>query len=146
MCVRGRVAAAANGRIAIPGSATSASAAGTAAALAAKSGRSSGGGPAIPSSRLPPAPAPVYGDLPDPARFADLAALDALAKEISSGKGEPLYLDHLYSLNLADLTAFARELKVPFEGAPNRLQLLAADLRRGDRGQARRWPIAATST
>jgi transcription termination factor Rho len=72
----------------------------------------------------PPAPAPVYGDLPDPARFADLAALDALAKEISSGKGEPLYLDHLYSLNLADLTAFARGLKIPFEGAPNRLQLI----------------------
>jgi transcription termination factor Rho len=86
-------------------------------------------GPGGPASHYPPQPpppalAPVYGDLPDPARFADLAALDALAKEISSGKGEPLYLDHLYSLNLADLTAFARELKVPFEGAPNRLQLI----------------------
>jgi len=66
----------------------------------------------------------VYGDLPDPARFADIAALDALAQEISSGKGEPIYLDHVYSLNLADLTAFARSLKVPFEGAPNRLQLI----------------------
>jgi transcription termination factor Rho len=84
------------------------------------------GGPAshYPPQPPPPTPAPVYGDLPDPARFADLAALDALAKEISSGKGEPLYLDHLYSLNLADLTAFARGLKIPFEGAPNRLQLI----------------------
>jgi len=84
------------------------------------------GGPAshYPPQPPPPAPAPVYGDLPDPARFADVAALDALAAEISSGKGEPICLDHVYSLNLADLTAFARELKVPFEGAPNRLQLI----------------------
>ena len=102
-----------------------------------------GGGPA---PHYPPqplaAPVPVYGDLPDPARFSDVAALDALAKELSSGKGEPLYLDHLYSLNLADLTAFVRELKIPFEGAPNRLQLIqkifaaATEAKRplGDRG------------
>jgi transcription termination factor Rho len=84
-----------------------------------------GGAPLHPQQPPPPSPAPVYGDLPDPARFADLKALDELAAEISSGKGEPLYLDHLYGLNLADLTAFARSLKVPFEGAPNRLQLLS---------------------
>jgi transcription termination factor Rho len=84
-----------------------------------------GGAPLHPQQPPPPSAAPVYGDLPDPARFADLGALDALADEISSGKGEPLYLDHLYGLNLADLTAFARSLKVPFEGAPNRLQLLS---------------------
>ncbi|HMD61043.1 MAG TPA: transcription termination factor Rho [Opitutaceae bacterium] len=66
----------------------------------------------------------MYGDLPDPSRFADIAALDALAREISSGKGEPIYLDHIYSLNLADLTAFARGLKIAFEGAPNRFQLI----------------------
>jgi transcription termination factor Rho len=83
-----------------------------------------GGQQRFPQQPPPPAPAPVYGDLPDAARFSDLAALDALAKEISSGKGEPFYLDHLYSLNLADLTAFARGMKVSFEGAPNRLQLL----------------------
>ena len=85
-----------------------------------------GSGPAshYPPQPPPPSPAPVYGDLPDPARFADLAALDALAKEISSGKGEPIYLDHVYSFNLADLTVFARGLEIPFEGAPNRLQLI----------------------
>ncbi|HEY5078480.1 MAG TPA: transcription termination factor Rho, partial [Opitutaceae bacterium] len=83
------------------------------------------GPPRYPQQPAPPSPAPVYGDLPDPARFADYAALDALADEISSGKAEPLYLDHLYTLTLADLTAFARGLKVPFEGAPNRLQLLS---------------------
>jgi transcription termination factor Rho len=89
-------------------------------------GGQGGGGnaPRYPQQPPPPSPAPVYGDLPDPARFDDLAALDALAKEIGSTKGEPLYLDHLYSLNLADLTAFARSQKVTFEGAPNRLQLL----------------------
>ena len=85
-----------------------------------------GGAPSLhPLQPPPPSAEPVYGDLPDPARFADLAALDALAKDISSGKGAALYLDHLYSLKLAELTAFARELKVPFEGAPNRLQLLS---------------------
>ena len=87
-------------------------------------GGGGGGAPRFPQQPPPPTPQQVFGDLPDPARFEDLAALDALAKEISSGPGEPLYLDHLYTLNLADLLAFARELKVPFEGAPNRLQLL----------------------
>ena len=87
-------------------------------------GGGGGGAPRYPQQPPPPTPQQVYGDLPDPARFSDLAALDALAKEISSGKGDPLYLDHLYGLNLADLIAFARGLKVPFEGAPNRLQLL----------------------
>jgi transcription termination factor Rho len=87
-------------------------------------GPGGGGAPRYPQQPPPPAPPPVYGDLPSPSRFADLAALDALADEISTGRGEPLYLDHLYSLNLADLTAFARSLKVSFEGAPNRLQLL----------------------
>jgi transcription termination factor Rho len=84
-----------------------------------------GGQQRFPQQPPPPSPAPVQGDLPDPARFADFAALDGLAKEISSGKGEPLYLDHLYSLNLADLNTFARELKVQIEGVPNRLQLLS---------------------
>jgi transcription termination factor Rho len=83
-----------------------------------------GAPPRYPQQPPPPSPPPVLGDLPDPARFSDTAALDALAKEISSGKGEPLYLDHLYSLNLADLTAFVRGLKIDFEGAPNRVQLL----------------------
>jgi transcription termination factor Rho len=87
-------------------------------------GGQGGGAPRYPQQPPPPTPAPVYGDLPSPSRFADVAALDALAKEISSSKAEPLYLDHLYSLNLADLTAFARTQKVTFEGAPNRLQLL----------------------
>jgi len=88
-------------------------------------GAGGGGAPSrFPPQPPPPAPAPIYGDLPDPARFADLASLDALAREIASAKGEPLHLDHLYSLTLADLTALARTLRVQFDGAPNRLQLL----------------------
>jgi transcription termination factor Rho len=74
-----------------------------------------------------PAPAsntPVFGDLPNPSRFADLTALDGLATELSSGKGDSLWLNEIYAKNLADLTAFARELNVKFDGAPNKRQLL----------------------
>ncbi len=63
--------------------------------------------------------------MPDPARFADLVALGSLAQEISSGTGDPVYLNELYALPLAELTAFARKFGVVFEGAPNRKQLLA---------------------
>ena len=73
----------------------------------------------------PPSPQPIYGDLPNPARFDDLEALKNLATEIASGKGEPVYLDQLYALSLADLTAFAKKYGVTFEGAPNRRTLLA---------------------
>ncbi len=93
-------------------------------------GGGGGGGGAQPFSPHPPQPpppssAPVYGDLPDPARFADLVALGSLAQEISSGTGDPVYLNELYALPLAELTAFARKFGVVFEGAPNRKQLLA---------------------
>jgi len=66
-----------------------------------------------------------YGDLPNPAGFADLTALAATAADVSSGSGEPVYIDKLYALNLSDLTAEARRLGVTFEGAPNRKQVLA---------------------
>ena len=82
------------------------------------------GGNHHPPQPPPPSFAPVYGDLPDAARFADMAALDRLAEEISSGKGKPLYLDELYALPLAELTAFAREQAITLDGAPNRKQLL----------------------
>jgi transcription termination factor Rho len=89
-------------------------------------GGGQGGQNRFPQQPPPPTPAPVQGDLPDPTRFADLDALDALAKEIASGKGDPIYLDQLYALPLAELTSFARGLKAVFEGAPNRAQLLKA--------------------
>ena len=54
-----------------------------------------------------------------------MADLDTLATEISSGGGEPLILDDLYTLTLAELTAFARREGITIEGAPNRRTLQA---------------------
>ncbi len=92
-------------------------------------GGGGGGGGGFPREQHPPQPpppsnAPVYGDLPNPSRFADLAALDTLAAEISAGPGDAVWLNELYALNLADLTAQARKLGVNIEGAPGRRQLL----------------------
>jgi transcription termination factor Rho len=84
------------------------------------------GGNQYPPQPPPPSFAPAFGDLPDPARFADLAALDAMAAALASGGGEPVNLEALYGLGLADLTAAARGFGVVVDGAPNRRELLAA--------------------
>ena len=86
-------------------------------------GQGGGGGPAYPPQPRPPSAPQVFGDLPNPARFADLAAVDTLAVEISSGGGEPLVLDDLYALTLSELTVFARREGIAFDGAPNRRTL-----------------------
>lgn len=78
----------------------------------------------FPPQPPPPSTAPVQGELPNPSRFNDLAALETLAQEVSSGGGEPVYLNHIYALNLADLTAFAKRNGIAVDGAPNRKQLL----------------------
>jgi len=65
------------------------------------------------------------GDLPDPARFADLTALDTLAAELAGGTGEPLSLDAVYALSLAELNQFARTLGAAVEGQQPRRILLA---------------------
>jgi len=86
-----------------------------------------GSGPSqYPSQPPPPDFTPVYGDLPDPARFGDLAALDALAAALSAGNTPPVNLEELYALGLAELTAAAQKLGARFEGAPNRIALLSA--------------------
>ncbi|MDI1249674.1 MAG: transcription termination factor Rho [Lacunisphaera sp.] len=77
----------------------------------------------------PPQPAPPkevvhFGDLPDPARFPNLEASAKIAAEIATSPEEPVWLNELYALNLAELTAFARKMDVKFEGAPNRRQLI----------------------
>jgi transcription termination factor Rho len=93
-------------------------------------GNAPGGGGApygrepLPPQPPPPSNTPVFGDLPNPSRFNDLAALDALAKELSSGNGDTLWVNELYALPLGELTAFARSFGVTFEGAPHRRQLL----------------------
>src|SRR6185295_9523174 len=72
----------------------------------------------------PPSTTPVFGDLPNPSRFGDVAVLDALAGELTSSGGEPIWLNEIYAKNLFDLTAASRDLGIKFEGAPNRRQLL----------------------
>ncbi len=89
-----------------------------------------GGNPNFqPAPKHPPQPAPPkevvhYGDLPDPARFQSLEAVGQLADEIATSKTDPVWLNELFALNLAQLTAFAKKLEVKFEGAPNRRQLI----------------------
>ncbi|HEY0966735.1 MAG TPA: transcription termination factor Rho [Opitutaceae bacterium] len=86
--------------------------------------------PRHPPQPPPPTLAPVrHGDLPDPARFQDVAALDALAATFT---GEPLYLDELYGSTLAELNVRARQANVKIEGVPNRLQLLEAIFKHAD--------------
>jgi transcription termination factor Rho len=87
-------------------------------------GGGGGGREQFPPQMPPPSAAPVIGDLPNPARFNDLAALDNLANEVTAGGGEALWLNKIYAKPLVELTTFARELGVPFEGVPNRRQLL----------------------
>ncbi len=89
-------------------------------------GGGQGGGGHSPHPQQPRSPenAPVFGALPDEARFAEVAALEQLANEVSSGKGEVIFLDELYALHLAELTAFAKKLGVTFEGAPAKRILL----------------------
>ena len=82
-----------------------------------------------PGSNKPPQPLPpkevvIYGDLPDPARFPTIESVDQVANEIASGKEEPIWLNELYALKLAELTVFARKMGAKFEGAPNRKQLM----------------------
>ena len=82
------------------------------------------GGGGKPPQPLPPKEQIIYGDLPDPARFASLEALEKTAEEIANPKADPIWLNELYALNHADLTAFAKKLGAKIEGVPNRKQLL----------------------
>jgi transcription termination factor Rho len=83
------------------------------------------GGPKHPPQPPPPRGEINYGDLPDPQRFMDLAALDGVADEIASKKEDPIHLDELYPLAHAELLAKAKGLGVKIEGVPNRKQLLS---------------------
>ena len=87
-------------------------------------GGGGGGREQFPPQMPPPSNQQVIGDLPNPARFADVAALDTLANEVTAGGGEPLWLNQIYAKPLAELTSFTRELGVKFEGVPNKRQLL----------------------
>ncbi|MBK8475082.1 MAG: transcription termination factor Rho [Opitutaceae bacterium] len=77
-----------------------------------------------PQQPPPPNFVQVTGDLPQTERFADLAALETLAVDIISGGGEPLAINELAQLSLADLATAARNQGVTFDGVPNRFQML----------------------
>ncbi|HKB57868.1 MAG TPA: transcription termination factor Rho [Lacunisphaera sp.] len=83
-------------------------------------------GPKHPPQPGPPKEVVHYGDLPDPARFQNLDDIKKLADDISDSKEDPVFLNELYALNLAELTAFAKKMEVKFEGAPNRRQLITS--------------------
>jgi transcription termination factor Rho len=87
-------------------------------------GQHGGGREQLPPQMPPPSNSPVFGDLPNPSRFNDLAALDALADELAGGGGEAVFLDEIYALSLAELGARARKLGVVVEGAAPRRQIL----------------------
>ncbi len=89
-------------------------------------GGGGGGGPKHPQQPQPPKGEIYYGDLPDAARFTDLAALDQTADEIAAKKKEPIWLHELYALSHAELAAKAKGFGATFEGVPNRKQLLTA--------------------
>jgi len=89
-------------------------------------GGGNGGQPKHPQQPPPPKGEIYYGELPDPARFADLAALETLADDIAAKKTDPIWINELYALGHAELTAKARELGAKLEGVPNRKQLLGA--------------------
>lgn len=74
----------------------------------------------------PPPPSAVvhYGDLPDPARFQDFAALETLAADVAATETGPIWLHELYKLSHAELVAKAKALGTTLEGVPNRKQLL----------------------
>ncbi|WP_404421690.1 transcription termination factor Rho [Nibricoccus sp. IMCC34717] len=85
-----------------------------------------GGHQKHPQQPPPPNLNPVFGELPNPEKFADFAALAAKADDIRSGGGEPLQVDKLYTLHMADLNAEARRIGAQIEGVPTRRQLLSA--------------------
>jgi transcription termination factor Rho len=72
----------------------------------------------------PPSAAPTYGDWPNPARFADVAMLDAEATQLDTSGGEPVALAELYALNAHELAQRLRQMGVGVEGSPGRRQLL----------------------
>ncbi len=91
-------------------------------------GGGSGGGnaPKHPPQPPPPKSDVYFGDLPDPARFTDVAALETLAGAIADEQKEPIWLTELYNYGHAELSEKARSLGARLEGVPNRKQLLGA--------------------
>jgi len=89
-------------------------------------GHGGGGGREQFPPQMPPPSAPQsFGDLPNPARFADVAALDAEAVQLDAAGGEPVALAEFYALNAHEMAQRLRQWGVTVDGAPGRRQLLA---------------------
>jgi transcription termination factor Rho len=93
-----------------------------------------------PAQPPPPDLRPVYGELPSPNRFTDLAALDTQASGIAAAAaaapapspaaapatGLPIALDQLYALTAKEIAVRATALGATFEAPPSRKQALEA--------------------
>jgi transcription termination factor Rho len=80
-----------------------------------------------PAQPMPPSFVPVHtGDLPNPARFQDLAVLDAQTAAAVASSLEALRLDQLYSLPISELAARGRAIGIQLDGVPSRHQWLDA--------------------
>ncbi len=71
----------------------------------------------------PPVLSAPIGGLPDPSRFSDLAAVDALAAELSAD-GDPLDLAAIHAAPAIELTAHLRSLGETVSGMPARRALV----------------------
>lgn len=74
-----------------------------------------------PAQPLPPGMEEVkIGELPAPEQFDDLEALDAAALKSRGSGAEPIDLEELYPLGIAELGAKGKELGAQVEGVPTR--------------------------
>ncbi len=84
-----------------------------------------------PAQPLPPGMEEVkIGELPDPALFEDLAALDGEVLIMHKSKQEPIHLDELYPLTIAQIGARGEDIGATIEGVPSRRTWLEAIFRR----------------
>jgi transcription termination factor Rho len=80
-----------------------------------------------PAQPLPPGMEEVkVGELPDPTLFEDMEALDTEAAKARSSSTEPIDLEQMYPLGIADLGAKGTELGAAIEGVPTRRGWLEA--------------------
>ncbi len=80
-----------------------------------------------PAQPLPPGMEEVnVGELPDPAFFEDLAALDDLVAASHKSSQEPIRLNELYPLGIAELGQKGDEVGAQIEGVPARRNWLEA--------------------
>ncbi|MBL4576301.1 MAG: transcription termination factor Rho [Opitutaceae bacterium] len=74
---------------------------------------------------LPPEEqAKIFGELPDLEQLTNLEELADEAKVLSSGSGEPIFLDEYSKMSIQDLTDSIRAKGIEIDGKPGRNQLM----------------------